>query len=148
MEAVKLNAFAAHGLSSADAASIETMTASLEVETPPAGTGRGQVIMRSLVPMALAYLLLVTAFITGGMMLQGVIEERSNRLLESVLACIRPGQLMAGKLLGLGAIGLTLMAVWTACAVGAAVFLKGTVGDLLLPSLTGLQPWMIFGLLF
>jgi ABC-2 type transport system permease protein len=43
---------------------------------------------------------------TGSMMLQGVVEERSNKLLESVLACIRPAQLMNGKLLGLGGVGI------------------------------------------
>ena len=38
--------------------------------------------------------------ITGSMMLQGLVEERSNKLLEAVLACVSPRELMAGKLAG------------------------------------------------
>jgi ABC-2 type transport system permease protein len=98
--------------------------------------------------MVMAYLLLVTALITGGMMLQGIIEERANKLLEAVLACIRPSELMAGKLLGLGAIGLTVMAVWVGCALGAAFAMPGVAADYLRPSLALLEPWMVAALIF
>jgi ABC-2 type transport system permease protein len=147
-QALKLRAFRARGLSVADTAQIEAMVVPLDVAQPPSGTGRGQMMVRSLVPLALTYLLLITAFITGGMMLQGIIEERSNRLLESVLACIRPNQLMFGKLLGLGAIGLTVMAVWVGCALGAAYFQQGFIADYLRPSLAMLQPWMVAAMMF
>ena len=147
-QALKLRAFRAQGLSGSEAAQIEAMAVPLEVGQPTAGTGRAQMIVRSLVPLALAYLLLITAFITGGMMLQGIIEERSNRLLESVLACIRPSQLMFGKLLGLGAIGLTVMAVWVGCALCAAYFLQGVLADYLRPSIAMLQPWMVVAMMF
>jgi ABC-2 type transport system permease protein len=146
--ALRLHALEAHGLTGGDAAAIESLTAPLAVAEPPAGTGRGQLMTRSLVPIILAYLLLITALVTGGMMLQGIIEERSNKLLESVLACIRPSELMAGKLLGLGAIGLTVMAVWLGCALGAAFAVPGVVADYLRPSLTMLEPWMVAALIF
>ena len=81
----------------------------MAVTAPPQGGGRSQMMVRSIVPLALVYLLLTAALITGGMMLQGVIEERSNRLLEAVLACVEPRELMDGKLIGLGAVGLTIM---------------------------------------
>jgi ABC-2 type transport system permease protein len=100
--------------------------------------------VRSFVPLALAYLLLMAALITGGMMLQGVIEERSNRLLEAVLACVEPRELMVGKLLGLGAVGLCIIAAWIGCALLAAFSIDGAVADYLRPSLAALnQPWMI-----
>jgi ABC-type Na+ efflux pump permease subunit len=146
--ALRLRALEAHGLAGGEAAAIESLTAPLEVAQPPAGTGRGQVMIRSLVPMVMAYLLLVTALITGGMMLQGIIEERANKLLEAVLACIRPSELMAGKLLGLGAIGLTVMAVWVGCALGAAFAMPGVAADYLRPSLALLEPWMVAALIF
>jgi ABC-2 type transport system permease protein len=71
-------------------------------------------------------------------MLQGVIEERSNKLLESVLACIRPAELMYGKLIGIGALGLLVIAVWAGCALGAALVTTSSLGDLLRPSLEAL----------
>jgi ABC-type Na+ efflux pump permease subunit len=55
---------------------------------------------------------------------------------------------MYGKLLGLGAIGLTVMAVWVGCALGAAYFLQGAIAELLRPSLAVLQPWMVTALVF
>jgi len=126
------------------AARIESAQAPVAVSVPPAGGGRGQMIVRSLVPLVLAYLLLMVTLITGGMMLQGVIEERSNRLLEAVLACVEPRELMLGKLIGLGAVGLTILAAWIGCALLAASLVHGAMADLVRPSLAALnQPWMI-----
>jgi ABC-type Na+ efflux pump permease subunit len=99
----------------------------LQAPPPMTVTGTAQAqqarqAIGSIVPSAAAYVLLITLMITGQMMLQGVIEERSNKLLESVLACIRPEQLMHGKLIGICGIGLTIIAVWGAFAVLAVSF--------------------------
>jgi ABC-type Na+ efflux pump permease subunit len=141
---LRLALLAANGVPAATAARIDSLQAPVAVSAPPAGGGRSQMIVRSFVPLALAYLLLMSALITGGMMLQGVIEERSNRLLEAVLACVEPRELMIGKLIGLGAVGLTIIAAWIGCALLAAFSIDGAVADYLRPSLTALnQPWMI-----
>jgi ABC-type Na+ efflux pump permease subunit len=51
---------------------------------------------------------------------------------------------MTGKLIGLGAVGLTIVAAWIGCALLAAFSIDGAVADYLRPSLAGLnQPWMI-----
>jgi ABC-2 type transport system permease protein len=76
-------------------------------------------------------------------MLQGVLEERSNRLLESVLACISPGELMYGKLFGLAAVGMTIILVWLGFALGAAFAIPGTVADVLRPSLAAFSQWWV-----
>jgi ABC-2 type transport system permease protein len=139
----------ANGLSSDTADRIETLSAAIQVTEAPPAAARGVVVIRSIVPLALVYLLLITALIIGQMMLQGVIEERSNKLLESVLACIRPSELMYGKLLGLGAVGLVIVAVWVGCAVAATYSAQGTVADLLRPSLRALDnPWIIAAMIF
>jgi ABC-2 type transport system permease protein len=135
---------AENGVPPTAAARIEALEAPVAVSAPPAGSGRSQMIVRSFVPLALAYLLLMASLITGGMMLQGVIEERSNRLLEAVLACVEPHEFMVGKLVGLGAVGLTIVAAWIACALLAAFFAGGAIVEYLRPSLAALdQPWMI-----
>ena len=140
----RLTLLESSGVAPDAAARIESLEAPVAVSVPPAGGGRSQMILRSFVPLALVYLLLVSALITGGMMLQGVIEERSNRLLEAVLACVEPRELMVGKLLGLGAVGLTIIAAWIGCALLAAFSIQGAVADYLQPSLAALnQPWMI-----
>jgi ABC-2 type transport system permease protein len=132
-----------NGVAAAAAARIESLETPLTVTAPPGGS-RSRMMVRSIVPLALAYLLLMSAMITGGLMLQGVIEERSNRLLEAVLACVEPRELMLGKLIGLGAVGLTILAIWIGCALLAAFSIQGVVADYLRPSLAVLnQPWMI-----
>jgi ABC-2 type transport system permease protein len=134
----------ASGLSSDTATRVETVSAPIQVSEPAPGAARGVVVAKSIIPLALVYLLLITSLSTGAMMLQGVIEERSNKLLESVLACIRPGELMYGKLLGLGAVGLCIVAAWAGCAVAATFSAHGAVSDVLRPSLQALdQPWMV-----
>jgi ABC-type Na+ efflux pump permease subunit len=139
----------ASGVDAATAARIETAQAPLAVAPPPPERDRAQMAVRSAVPLALVYLLLTSALITGGMMLQGVIEERSNRLLEAVLACVEPRELLLGKLIGLGGVGLTVLAAWVGCALLAAFSMDGFVADTLRPSLAALsQPWMIPLMLF
>ena len=141
---LRMTLLAANGISPAAAARIENLEAPVAVTAPPQGGGRSRMMVRSIVPLALVYLLLTAALITGGMMLQGVIEERSNRLLEAVLACVEPRELMLGKLLGLGGVGLTIIAAWIGCALLAAFSVQGVVADYLRPSLAALsQPWMI-----
>lgn len=145
----RLATLRANGVDAATAARIETMQAPLVVSAPPPGGGREQMTVRSVVPLGLVYLLLMSALITGGMMLQGVIEERSNRLLEAVLACIEPREMMLGKLIGLGAVGLTILAAWVGCALFAAFAIQGAMADYLRPSLAALnQPWMILAMIF
>jgi ABC-2 type transport system permease protein len=67
-------------------------------------------------------ILLGMCIITGGQyLLQGVSEEKESRILESLLCTLSAEDLLAGKLLGLGAVGLTLVGVW----LGAGVALGG-----------------------
>jgi ABC-type Na+ efflux pump permease subunit len=71
-------------------------------------------------------------------MLQGTVEERSNKLLETVIATISPEELMYGKLLGTVAVGLTMIAVWIGCGVVAAYATQGAISDMIRPALAPL----------
>lgn len=147
--ALRLDALQANGLSAAQAAQVQTLGAPIALTEPAAGEERGIFATRSIVPIGLIYLLIITAFTTGSMLLQGLVEERSNKLLESVLACIRPPALMKGKLLGLGGVGLGIMIVWTACAIVGVSFSSGAIADVLRTSLEGLSaPWMVPAMIF
>jgi ABC-type Na+ efflux pump permease subunit len=116
------------------------------------GGGMGQQARQalgSIVPSAMGYVLLITLMITGQMMLQGVIEERSNKLLESVLACIRPEDMMYGKLIGICGIGLTIMAVWGAFAAAAITLGPATVSETAKLALASVKtPLLIFAIPF
>jgi ABC-2 type transport system permease protein len=64
------------------------------------------------IPMMFALALGLCITIGGQYLVQGVVEEKESRILESLLSTIRPTELMAGKLFGLGAVGLLVIAVW------------------------------------
>ncbi|MBP6185833.1 MAG: ABC transporter permease [Saprospiraceae bacterium] len=51
-------------------------------------------------------------FIYGMMIMRSVMEEKTNRIVEVMISTIRPFQLMMGKIIGVGAVGLTQFLVW------------------------------------
>lgn len=85
------------------------------------------------VPYVFSILFVITLFTTSGFLLEGVSEEKEGRIIEILLSSIKPTQLLAGKILGLGAVGLIQVAVWIsagAALLGAAVALFTLTGVL------------------
>ncbi len=68
-----------------------------------------------------AFFLYMVLLIYGTMVLRAVLEEKTGRIAEVLLSSLRPWELMLGKVMGVGAVGLTQVAVW----VGSAVLLFG-----------------------
>ena len=146
---LRLGMLETNGLSPAVALQAQTMPAPIAVHEPPPGQGRSIISTKSIVPLVLVYLLLITSITIGSMMLQGLVEERSNKLLEAVLACIRPSALMQGKLLGRGGVGLGVILVWSACGLGAALSSPGFAAEFLRPSLQAIDsPLIVIAMAF
>ena len=72
-------------------------------------------------------LLIMSVLTAAGYLLQGLSEEKENRIMEVLLSSLKPEQLMFGKLLGLGAAGLLQMAIWTASLVAFLLVLNRVV---------------------
>jgi ABC-2 type transport system permease protein len=77
-------------------------------------------IVDFLLPFAFSMLLGLCIMIGGQYLLQGVAEEKESRILESLLCTVSAEELMAGKLFGLGAAGLLVVAIWA--GTGLTVF--------------------------
>jgi ABC-2 type transport system permease protein len=77
-------------------------------------------IVSLLVPAGLMLLMFMLIFVGGTPALQGVVEEKMQRIAEMVLGSVRPFQLMMGKLLGLMGVSLTLAAIYLAGAYALA----------------------------
>lgn len=73
-------------------------------------------ITRMMVPFFFMYLLFLGIIGTGQHMLSSVIEEKSSRVIEVLLSALSSFQLMAGKILGLAGIGLTVVCLWGVAA--------------------------------
>lgn len=59
-----------------------------------------------------AFLIYITLFLYGAMVMRGVMEEKTNRIAEVVVSSVRPNQLMMGKIVGIGAVGVTQFLLW------------------------------------
>lgn len=76
-----------------------------------------------------AFLIYITLFVYGVMVMRGVMEEKTNRIAEVMVSSVRPFQLMTGKIIGIGAVGLTQFLIWI---ILIAVF--GSIAMSLIPA--------------
>lgn len=62
--------------------------------------------------MVLFLMLYISILMWGQQVMQGVLEEKSSRVVEVVLSCVTPFELMLGKLFGICLLGLTQLGIW------------------------------------
>lgn len=67
------------------------------------------------------FLIYITLLIYGTMVMRGVSEEKTNRIAEVVISSVKPFQLMIGKIVGIGAVGLTQFLIWIILLIGLMV---------------------------
>jgi ABC-2 type transport system permease protein len=63
-------------------------------------------------------LIYMTLFIYGAAVMRGVMEEKMNRIAEVIISSVKPFQLMAGKIIGIAAVGITQLLIWIVLIVG------------------------------
>lgn len=63
-------------------------------------------------------ILYVTLLLYGSQVMNGVIEEKSNRIIEVIISSVKPYQLMLGKIIGVGLVGLTQFLLWIVLTIG------------------------------
>ncbi len=77
---------------------------------------------------ASGFLIYIILFIYGTMVMRGVMEEKTNRIAEVIVSSVKPFQLMMGKIVGIGAVGLLQFIIWIALGITVTA---------LIPLLTG-----------
>ncbi len=82
------------------------------------------IIFSFLIPFFLSIMLIMAIFVSSGYLLQSIAEEKENRVMEIVISSVYPMELLVGKVLGLGAAGLTQVVIWILSVLG---FTSGTV---------------------
>lgn len=68
-----------------------------------------------------AILIYISLFIYGAQVMRGVIEEKTNRIIEVIVSSVKPFQLMLGKIIGVGMVGLTQFLLWIFLSAGVTV---------------------------
>ena len=100
-----------------------------------------------ILPYIFGILLMMAIFTSSGYLLQGLGEEKENRVMEILLSSISPKQLLAGKVLGLGAAGLVQIVVWLVSANFLMRMASATWGNVI----GSLQPppeFLILGIIY
>ncbi len=114
--ALKREAAAAKGLSREALEEVAAISAPFDAYRPDREAEAAQLSLKDRIettlPAALTYMLLVIIFGVGNLLLTNTIEERSNKIVEILLSSVTAGQLMMGKLIGIGAVGLTMPAIF------------------------------------
>ncbi|MDQ2924267.1 MAG: ABC transporter permease [Acidobacteriota bacterium] len=78
---------------------------------------------------------------------RSIIEEKTSRIFEVLLATIRPEEMLAGKVIGVGAVGLTQVGIWIAVALAAIKFQLIGTGIQIFPSASQTVFFVVFFLL-
>ena len=112
------------------------------VAVDPSGVPRDLNGPRVFFFLGLAFLLFLSLAMTGGFLLQGLGEEKESRIMEVLLSSVTPAQFMVGKVLGLGAAGLSQLLIWV--TVGRMLFeVAPSVSTDLDITLPGLAPMVV-----
>ncbi len=118
-------------------------------------TGVGLAIIAGFVaPYFFSIMLFIAVFSSSGYLLRSIADEKETRVIEIVLSSVSPPELLAGKVIGLGALGLTQVTIWLlssfvlsgglgAIAAGAVLVLNP--GNFLLAALYFLLGYLLFG---
>lgn len=75
------------------------------------------------VGMIAGFLIYIVLFIYGTMVMRGVMEEKTNRIAEVIVSSVKPFQLMMGKIIGIGAVGLLQFIIWGVLVIGLQMLL-------------------------
>jgi len=132
--------FRAHDLSPELIAELSEDATLVPVDLSAENEQQGMQFSRLMTPFFFLFLMFMGIFGTSQGMLTSVIEEKNSRVVEVLLSSITPFQLMAGKILGLVALGFSIMSVWGIVAYGAA--LRHHVSDLF--NVAGVGYFLIF----
>ncbi len=62
--------------------------------------------------MAGGFLIYIFIFLYGAMVMRGVLEEKTSRIIEIIISSVKPFQLMMGKIIGVALVGFTQFALW------------------------------------
>jgi ABC-2 type transport system permease protein len=109
-----------------DQAKINEYTRSIELKRNKIDSGGGVTEggrADFLVAFVMLFFIYISVLIYGLFVMRGVIEEKQSRIVEVIVSSVKPTQMMLGKVVGIGLVGLTQITIWA-----LAAFLLTTVG--------------------
>lgn len=106
--------------SSIDQATLDSLKADIDIDMinmTESGEKAGSAGVATIIGYISALMIYFFIFVYGIQILRGVIEEKSSRIVEVIVSSVKPFHLMMGKILGVGAVGLTQYVIWLVLSV-------------------------------
>lgn len=126
-------ALSGQGLDRLEADRLQDLNPEVSQRDPRPSAGEGQVTLRQRAPffaaLALSFVLWSVVFSVANMLLTGVIEEKSNKILDTILTSVTPLQMLIGKLLGVAGVSATLFLFWGALGGTLLSMAASSMGD-------------------
>ncbi len=99
------------------------------------GEQRENILVATVISSIMGILIYMVIFIYGSMVMRSVMEEKTSRIVEVMISSVKPFQMMLGKIIGVGAVGLTQFAIWMA----VIPLLSFVLGLIMGPQMTEMQ---------
>lgn len=127
---------------------LATVTSGLQPTVDALQPANPQATQDRVIGLAVGIVLFIVLGLYGSQVAQGVVEEKATRIMEIVLATVRPTWLLAGKIIGIGLVGLLQVAIVAAAAL-VAVAMTNVVSapGLGAASVLGYLVWFVLGFL-
>ncbi|MBR5778257.1 MAG: ABC transporter permease [Bacteroidales bacterium] len=92
--------------------------ATIHIHSKDLETGRDDFLeVKTVLGGTLGILIYLVIFIFGSQVMRGVVEEKTNRIVEVIVSSVKPFQLMMGKIIGIAMVGLTQFLLWIAISM-------------------------------
>lgn len=69
-------------------------------------------VIATVLSYLMGFMMYIVILVFGGMVMRSVMEEKINRVVEVMISSVKPFQLMLGKIIGVGLVGLTQLGIW------------------------------------
>jgi len=107
-------------MSSINQATLDSLKTDIDIDMinmTESGEKAGSAGIATIIGYISALMIYFFIFVYGIQILRGVIEEKSSRIVEVIVSSVKPFHLMMGKILGVGAVGLTQYLIWLVLSV-------------------------------
>ncbi len=108
--------------------SLKTRTSIETIILSEAGEKSDNKVVALITAFIMGIIIYITLIIYGVMVMNGVVEEKANRILEVIVSSVKPFQMLLGKILGIAAVGLTQLAGWIIISMVLANIAQAILG--------------------
>ncbi len=90
---------------------------------------KGNTNFKTIIGYIAGFLIYMFVFLYGVQVMRGVIEEKTNRIVEVIISSVKPFQLMLGKIIGVALVGLTQFLLWVVLSLAITSIVTAVIGQ-------------------